>query len=117
MSVYERLRTTAERLLATYQTGATSRLEITTTPAANEWELDTVTTAPVAFDAFVTGVPAKLADGTRVLMSDRVVIVAGDVPLTASSNITIDGRGVEVVQYEAIPAAGDPSLRKLIVRG
>jgi hypothetical protein len=50
-------------------------------------------------------------------MSDRVVIVAGDVPLTASDNITIDGRGVEVVSYEAIPAAGDPVLRKLIVRG
>ena len=117
MSVYDRLRATAQRLLATYQTGTTSRLVITTVPAANEWGLDTVTTDPVAFDAFVTGVPSKLVDGSRVLMSDRVVIVAGDVPLTASDNITIDGHGVEVVSYEAIPAAGDPVLRKLIVRG
>ena len=117
MSVYDRIRTTAQRLLASYKTGTTSRLEVIKAPAANEWELDTVDTVPTVFDAFVTGVPSKMVDGSRVLMTDRVVIVAGDVPLTASDNITIDGRGVEVVQYEAIPAAGDPVLRRLIVRG
>lgn len=117
MSVYDRLRATAERLLASYATGAVQRLAVTITPAVNEWELDTVSTTPTTVNAFVAGVPSKLADGSRVLITDRVVIVAGDVPVTASDNLTIDGRGVEIVDYEAIPAAGDPVLRRLIVRG
>ena len=117
MTLYSRMTETAKRLLAQYATGDTSRLVITRTPAANEWELDSITTEPVAFDAYVSGVPARLVDGSRILASDRVVIVAGDVALTADDNITIDGRGVRVVSEEAVPAAGDPVFRRLIVRG
>tara|TARA_E500000305_G_C4029093_1_gene243676 strand:+ start:9414 stop:9770 length:357 start_codon:yes stop_codon:yes gene_type:complete len=116
-NIYDRFQGTAKRLLAQYATGDVARLVITPVPAANEWELPTVTTESIEVDAFVTGVSEKYADGERVILSDRMAIVAGDVPISAADNVTIDGQGVEVVQIIAVPAAGTAAIKKLIVRG
>jgi len=41
MSFYEELQSIAGKVLAEFDQGGLSKIEITTTPAANEWELPT----------------------------------------------------------------------------
>jgi len=116
MSIFDRFQTTAKRLLAQYNTGDVAKVTITTVPPANEWELPTTSTTSVTVDAFVTGVAEEYVDGTQIVTTDRMAIVAGDVAVSVGDNVTIDGQAVSVQRVVAVPAAGTAAIKKLIVR-
>lgn len=115
-SIFDRFQTTAKRLLAQYNTGDVAKVTITRTPAENEWELPTTTTTSVTVDAFVTGVAEEFVDGSLVVTTDRMAIVAGDVAVSVGDNVTIDGQAVSVQRVVAVPAAGTAAIKKQIVR-
>ena len=117
MSLVENLQATAQRLLASYATGDVQSVTITVTPAANEWEMPTTTTERTPIDAFVTGIAEKYIDGTRIVATDRMAIVAADVVIVNGDTVTVDGKPVEVVQVVPIPAAGVAAIKKLVIRG
>ena len=117
MSFYEELQAIAGGVLAEFDQGGMSKIEITTTPAANEWELDTVTPTPVAIDAVVKGVSQKYVDGERIVATDLEAILPGDVSIDTGSNVTVNGKSVQVIAVMPTPASGTPVIVKVVLRG
>lgn len=132
MSIYDRGKALADRLLAADKFGAltgagTTAISLhrkTETPAANAWDdpVITTTTEGLKAQAFgvssdLVGTPAAEPDGPVVLASDRMVIAALPVMgYRAGDILTIDGAPVTILRVWNIPAAGVRSAVKFLVR-
>jgi len=87
------------------------------TPGANPWDAPTTATDWTALNAIARGVSQALVDGTQVLASDLMILVAvADYQYQASDLIRLDGKQVAIVRVDKIPAAGDPVVIRFIVR-
>jgi hypothetical protein len=129
MSIYDRARATARRLLDPAKLGAPSGAVVlirrTVTPPANSWETPNVLTETETLSAQVFGVskelvglPATEPGNGVILASDRMCIAA--VPAmgyTAGDLLAIDDRPVMILRVWNIPAAGTPSVVKFAIRG
>lgn len=114
MTIYDRLSTTADRLLTKYAQGV-----ITYTPSGqpvNEWEPVTEGT-PVPIDATATGVAKQYIDDL-VTSSDTMLTIKpfGFAP-AINGKITIDGNDRQIIRIKQIPAAGDPIVWQVFVKG
>lgn len=116
MTIYDDLQAVAKDVLGEFDQGGLSRIEITTVPGGNEWDLPTENTTTVATDAVVSGVSSKYVDGERILMTDLMATVAGDIDITTSDAVTVDGNAVQIVQVEPVPASGTAAIKKIILR-
>ena len=128
MSIYTRAKATADRLLSPAKLGAVAGAVVltrrTVVDAANPWEDPTITTQSETLKAQAFGVssqligsPANEPDGPVVLASDRMVIAA--VPMMgyrAGDVLAIDGQAVTILRMWKIPAAGETSAVKFLVR-
>lgn len=117
MTFYTDLQAIAKGVLAEFNQGGFSKITITTTPAANEWELDTVTPTPVAIDAVVKGVSQKYVDGSRIVATDLEATLPGDVNIDTGSNVTINGDAVQVIEVMPTPPSGTPVIIRVVLRG
>ena len=129
MSIYTRAKATADRLLDPANLGAVSGAVVLTrrtfTTAANPWEDPVVNVQSETLKAQAFGVsseligsPANEPDGPVVLASDRMVISA--VPVMgyrAGDVLAIDGAACTILRMWKIPAAGETSAVKFLVRG
>lgn len=88
---------------------------------ANPWEpVEPVVTTQTLRGA-VKGVSQKLvgteAGGTIILASDREAICAvPSIPYEAGDTLSVDGVPVHILSVEPIPAAGQPSAIRFILR-
>lgn len=126
MSIYDRARDTANRLLAPARFGASSIVLVrkTTVPPANSWDAPTITTTTQTLRAQAFGVSSELvglpalepANGV-VLSSDRMVIAAlPEGGYQPGDLLSIDDKPVTIVWVSNIPAAGVPSAVRFVVR-
>lgn len=114
MTIYDRLSTTADRLLTKYAQGV-----ITYTPSvqpANEWEPVTEGT-PISIDATATGVAKQYIDDL-IAASDTMLTIKpfGQAP-TMSGTITIDDNDRQIIRIKQIPAAGEPIVWMVFIKG
>jgi ABC-type Zn uptake system ZnuABC Zn-binding protein ZnuA len=117
MALYDRLRTTANRLLATYAQGTVEIGRPAKTDGDDEWDAPTVTTVWTPINAVVRGVSASMVDGNQVLMTDLVVTATiDDYAPQPSDLMRIDGKDVAVIRQEKIPGAGIIVAWRFIVR-
>ena len=128
MTIYDRARATADRLLNPARLGAASGAIVltrrTVTDAPNPWDNPTITTASETLKAQAFGVssqligtPANEPDGPVIIATDRMVIAALPVMgYVAGDILAIDGRAVTILRVENIPAAGTKSAIKFMVR-
>lgn len=128
MTIYDRAKATADRLLSPAKLGAAAGTitlsRVTITPSANPWEnpVETVQTETLKAQAFgvkseLIGTPANEPGGPVILASDLSVIAA--VPAMgyrAGDLLAIDGRPVTIMRVENIPAAGAVSAVRFLVR-
>jgi len=114
---YDRMRATATKLLTTYKQGTVEIGRPVVTPGANPWDAPTTATDWTALNAVARGVSQALVDGTQVLASDLMILVAvSDYAYQVSDLIRLDGKQVAIVRVDQIPAAGDPVVIRFIVR-
>lgn len=114
-SLYDRLTTTSAGLLAKFKQGTVEIGTTTTTAGADEWDPPTQSTTWVEVDAIVSGVSSKYVDGVKILASDLQVLAQATV--SAGQLVRIDGEVVTVLAIKPVPAAGDPVVTRLIVKG
>lgn len=117
MSFYDDLQAIAMDVLAEFNQGGLSKITITSTPAANEWELPSNSATPVTINAVVKGVSQKYVDGSRIVATDLEATLPGDVSIDAGSNVTVNGNPVQVIAVMPTPASGTPVIVKVVLRG
>lgn len=111
-------RTVADRLLTGAQQGRVVLSRDVPGEAENEWTPAPVTTKTEALRAVVKGVSAEFVDGTTVLASDlEVLCVPPTMEAEPTDGISIDGKAATILRVTPIPAAGQPAVLRLIVRG
>lgn len=116
MSIYERMQGRAKELMSRYAQGDVRYLE----PGAKSgdpWNPTRGAETEHQLAATVRGVSQQYVDGTHILASDLEVRCAefGTEPETAG-HIQIDGERLEIVDVQAIPAAGTVVAWRLVVR-
>lgn len=105
---YDRIRATAARLLAGAKQGAVVLTRTT--------RVGGTTTEPLA--AVVKGVSAQFVDNTTVRTSDlEVLCTPPQIRPEPGDTAIIDGRNAKVLVVTPIPAAGEPAVWRLIVKG
>lgn len=115
---YAKMQAKAGDLLVRFNQGASSNQVITTTPAANEWDLPSETVVETTLNAVARGVSFKYIDGVNILSTDlQMTIRAVDFTATAGMNIKIDGKAVTVLRVDAVPAMGTVVVWRVFVRG
>ena len=118
MAFYDEMQVIAGDLLAEFNQGASSEQVITSTPAANEWDLPSESVAEMVLDAVASGVSSKYVDGVNILATDlQMTISAVGWTATAGMNIKIDGAAVTVLRVDQIPAMGTAVAWRVFVRG
>lgn len=112
--IYDRLRAVAIRLLDEYGHDATL-VQTTTTDGENEWDPPVITTTESTVRIFATGVDKQLVDGTSIIASDlQVITYSNDIRI--EDVLEIRGKSYQVRQEVPVPASGDVTVRKYIVR-
>lgn len=115
---YDAMQVRAGALLDRFNQGSSSEQVITSTPAANEWDLPSETVAETVLDAVARGVSEKYVDGENIISTDlQMTIAAVDFTATAGMNIKIDGKAVTVLRVDAVPAMGTVVVWRVFVRG
>ena len=118
MGFYDDMQTIAGDLLSEFNQGASSEQVITSTPAANEWDLPSEIVTETVLDAVARGVSSKYVDGVNILSTDlQMTVSAVDWTATAGMSIKIDGAAVTVLRFDGIPAMGTPVAWRVFVRG
>lgn len=124
---YEQMGQMARELLAPTSAGGLGqgRLELVRSvniPPDNPWDPPIPKQQVESIDGAVRGVDSRLVGvevgGTVILASDRVAIT--EVPkmgYEAGDVLTVDGRPVNIIAVEKIPAAGITSAVRFIIRG
>lgn len=119
MSIYDRLRVTAERLLTNFDQGGTETVIQTVTPNPDPMLPPAVTDDSVPVRAVVRGVKAELvASVPDMQLTDLQVITdyrSGFVPVVGE-HVLINGDKRAILRVEAIPAAGVPVIYRFFVR-
>ena len=129
MTIYDRARATADRLLDPARLGAAAGSVTlsrrTITPGAQPWDDPTVTTSTETLRAQVFGVssqyvglPATEPGNGVILASDLECIMA--VPTAGvrlGDTLAVNGVPVAILRVEPIPAAGVVAAYRVIVRG
>ncbi|MBZ3690992.1 hypothetical protein [Phyllobacterium calauticae] len=117
---YERMQSTATRLLTRFNQGVVTLTRPgTVTPAPNPWE-PPVESDPIVYtlNAVVKAVEDKFIDGTLIFATDRVVICSVlPVEVLPGDKLSIDGKAVTTIKTMRIPDAGVVVAWKFIVRG
>ena len=116
MSIYDRLRPTASRLLRNFKQGQI-QYRYTGEPTGDPWAPVPGAAVTADLDATANGVAQEYVDGSLVLATDLQVTAAvfGVVP-TLSGELLIDGKTMQIVRVIPLPAAGSPVAWRLIVR-
>lgn len=129
MGFYDDMGEMARDLLAPDAEGGLGQGTITLTHAipgvpdpAKPWEPVEPTTQTETLRGAVRGISAQLvgtAVGDTVLVAtDRVATCAvPSIEYTAGDTLTVDGKGMNVLAVEKIPAAGVTSAVKFFIRG
>tara|TARA_Y100001951_G_C11185071_1_gene208181 strand:- start:310 stop:666 length:357 start_codon:yes stop_codon:yes gene_type:complete len=103
---YEEMQGTATELLAEYQQGTVTYND-PGTPTGPEWDPTPGTPTSYAVNATVRGVQQKyIADGYINASDLQAMVSVFDVEPTTSGTLTVDGREHQIIQVDAIPAAG-----------
>lgn len=114
MDFYADLELTATELLNEFNQGEVNYIPLI--PAANDWE-DDARGAPVSLKGIARGPSFKyLSD--LITQSDIQLTIAtfGQAP-TKDGIITIDGTEKQIIEIEQVPAAGDPVMWRIFVKG
>ena len=103
------------------QTGVSVTITIVGAPA-NPWEEGTTTTTTETLKAAARGVSEKLVGtdyGGTVLLASDIQITCSPIgaSIKAGDGVTVNGRSMQILGIENIPAAGDIVAQRLIVRG
>ena len=116
MSIYARLASTASRLLTTY--GQTVTLRRTTGGSVNPVTGATVagTVQTLTAPGILQRYPDELVDGTRILASDRMLILDSTVQPQITDLVSLEGQQWTLVQIQTINPAGTPLVYMLQVR-
>lgn len=118
MTLYNRLRPSATRLLAKYKQGVVEIGRPTLTPRESIYDPPLTVTTWAEVDAVVSGVSQQYVDGVNIVNSDRQVTTQiPDFNEKSGDQLRIDGNVVAILSVMPMPAAGDPVAVKLIVRG
>lgn len=117
---YERMQSTATRLLTRFNQGVVTLTRPgTVTPAPNPWE-PPVESDPIVYtlNAVAKAVEDKFIDGTLIFATDRMVICSVlPVEVLPGDKLSIDGKAVTTIKTMRIPDAGVVVAWKFIVRG
>ena len=114
--LYTRMRGRATRLLDKYGQGSVAYIQPGSVSGPGYAPVvGTPTTHTL--DATVTGVAQQYVDGTTILATDLMVMcsVFGAEP-TVAGHLTIDGRTLQIVRVDRVPAAGTVIVWRLFVR-
>lgn len=111
---YNRMASTADRLINNFAQGAVEYQVITSGPPANPWDppVDTVTTTSIK--AVVRGVSDKFVDGVTILASDLQMLTSAVIDVGAV--VVIDGVNHAIIRHDKIPAAGVTVTNRYILR-
>jgi len=114
---YQRMASTAKRLLTDNAQGTVKIGRTVLTPGANTWDSPTASITWITIKAVVSGVSARFVDGATVLASDlQVVAYIGDYTPIPGDIMMIDNLNVTVINQQKIPAAGIIAAWRFIVR-
>lgn len=117
---YERMQSTATRLLTRFNQGVVTLTRPgTVTPAPNPWE-PPVESDPIVYtlNAVAKAVEDKFIDGTLIFATDRMVICSVlPVEVLPGDKLSIDGKAVTTIKTMRRPDAGVVVAWKFIVRG
>lgn len=112
---YNKMKTTADRLLLRFAQGTVQTVTYTST-GGDEFTPPTETPVPVSVDAVVSGVSAEWIDGTAILASDLMVTMAvPDVLPIVGGVISIDGSDKTVKRVMKQPTSGVTIVVKCVV--
>ena len=117
MAFYDELQVLAGDILSEFNQGSSGEMVITSTPAANEWDMPSEATLETTLDAVARGVSSQYIDGVQIVSTDLQMTVSaiGWSP-SAGMNIKIDGAAVTVLRFDAIPAMGTAVAWRVFVR-
>jgi len=116
-ALYTRGRALISEKLAQYKTGVVIYVH----PGAKSGAAYNPTFAAstsYTLDAAVQGVHKRYIDGKLVIASDKMITSAVfAITPTMEGHVTVDGKRMEIVKIENLPAGGNPLAIVLIVRG
>lgn len=127
--IYSQMAAVAAQMLAPTSQGGLGQGQIVLTHsvpgtpnAAAPWEPVAPTVTTETLEGAARGVDARLVGtevgGTVVLASDKQVTCAPPaIAYTPGDTLTIDGKPVNILSVERIPAAGIAAAVKFIIRG
>lgn len=114
---YERMQSLGVRMLAEYghqltRTRITSERPI----GGNAWDPPISVTDTYVFNGFARGVDAKLVNGTSILASDLLLICDHTAQVDIGDVIALPDGDRQVDSRQPVPASGDLTIQKFILR-
>ena len=119
MSIYDEMRTVAAELLGEFQQGTVTYVALAPSPGGTPDDPGEPVPTEYPLTAAVRSVSTKYVDGSHIVQSDRQVAMpnTGAVVPDMSGYVAIDGAHYKLIEIMPRPAAGNPVLWTLIVRG
>jgi hypothetical protein len=118
-SFYAEMQDVASELLSEFKQGVvTLKRPGTTIQGVNPWDPPIASdTVEIMLDATVRGVASQFVDGSTIMATDlQVMIAVPSVEPSMTDQLMIDGKAVQVLRIDPVPAAGAPAAYRLIVR-
>lgn len=114
---YQRMASTAKRLITDNKQGLIEIGRTIVTPGANSWDAPVTATTYARIASIAKGVSKRFVDGVTVLATDlELVATIDDYAPLPGDVIRIDGKRVAVISQSQIPAAGIICAWRFIVR-
>ena len=114
---YERMQAVAIRLLEKYG-HALTRVRITSEDpvGGKPWDTPVEVIDEAVFNGFARGMDAQLVNGTSILASDLLLICDHNAPVAIGDVIKLPLGDRQVEGVLPIPASGDLTIQKFILR-
>jgi len=115
---YNRLKSTADRLISGFAQGVAETAVTVLTPDSDTMEPPTSATNWTAVDgAAFRGVSSQYVDGTTILATDLQGIVQADAAVAVGDFFRTDGTVRTIVWVDRIPAVGTVVAKRVFIRG
>lgn len=111
---YNKMKTTADRLIDRFAQGIIEYEAVVTVPPANPWDEPQETVVREEIQGVVSGVSQEFVDGVTVLAGDLMLISSSDIPV--GGRIIIDGKYHVIINHTKIPSAGITVAHRYIIR-
>lgn len=117
MSLYDDMRFVASDILAEFNQGIVTYVELQPSPGATPDDPGVPVTVTHTVNAVVRPVSTKYVDGSHIVQSDKQIVMPNDgVEPQISGSFTIDGSTFKIIEIMPNPAAGSPVAYTVIVR-